>query len=382
MTADGVIYWVQSYTSNSLSEGLCLFQVLQQVLDAGEGIQQFSSGQLCWRPLDDSSSTLPPGQPRQGSTSCTSLRAASAGYCMDQHKWLSWKRLLALAPRQRYLELRGRGGRNGRSEEKRPVNAITLQSVGRERERARSFWVLVLLCPVRRGSTHKLWRVQAQLAAARPRRQNHPPHRHPLPAPHRHRAGVLRAGTGRSINSRYGDKMGDEGLVRRGRSNTGARPPPLGKEAVLAPRRVCSPRERGEADRAIAGPPDGRSRGRGAGRRGWLRGELRGGGGRPRLAAGSGRRVGMRGRQVSVVRPPPLPHFLPPPRRRGLGAGLAGQPAPGAAPPGEGRARKSALPRARQGLPKGAGLGKRAMLLLWQELVCNKSLEHFPCERE
>lgn len=100
---------MQPYISHNLSEGLCLLHVLQQVCNAGEGIQQLSSGQLCWRPLDFSSNTLPPGQPRQESTSCTSLRAASAGYCMDQHKWLSWKRLLALAPRQRYLGL-GEGG--------------------------------------------------------------------------------------------------------------------------------------------------------------------------------------------------------------------------------------------------------------------------------
>lgn len=60
-------------------------------------------------PLDFSSNTLSPGQPRQESTSCTSLRAASAGYCMDQHRWLSWKRPLALAPRQRYLGPGGEG---------------------------------------------------------------------------------------------------------------------------------------------------------------------------------------------------------------------------------------------------------------------------------
>lgn len=116
---------MQAYIGTSLSALLCLLHVIQQVCNAGEAIQPFSSGQLCWTPLDFSSNTLPPGQPRQESTSCTSLRAASAGYCMDQHKWLSWKRLLALAPRQRYLG-RGagvRGGENGRSEENRPVKA-------------------------------------------------------------------------------------------------------------------------------------------------------------------------------------------------------------------------------------------------------------------
>lgn len=161
--------------------------------------------------------------------------------------------------------------------------------------------------------------------------------------------------------------MGGEGLVRRGRSATGARPPLSGKEAVLAPRRVRSSRERAEAEReraGTAGAPGGRWAGRAGG--------------------GVGAEGGDEGKAGLRAAPPvPSPrHFLPPPRRRGLGAGLAGQPAPGAAPPGEGRARKSALPRARQGLAKGAGLGKCAMLLLWQELVCNKSLEHFPCERE
>lgn len=109
MTIDRVIYWVQPYSSSSLWEQLCPLQATRAACDADEGGQQSSSGQVGWRPLDVPSCTLPPGRPRQESTSCTSLRAASAGYCMDQHKWLSWKRLLALAPGRRYLGL-GPGG--------------------------------------------------------------------------------------------------------------------------------------------------------------------------------------------------------------------------------------------------------------------------------
>lgn len=183
MTTDRVIYWVQPYISHSLSKRLCLLHVIQPVCNAGEGIQQFSSGQLCWRPLDFSSNTLPPGQPRQESTSCTSLRAASAGYCMDQHKWLSWKRLLALAPRQRYLGFGGAGETGALWRETTRKCNFNSQS-GEKGDRARSFWVLVLPFPVVRGSAHKLWRVRVQLAVVRLRKQRNPPHSHPLPAPH------------------------------------------------------------------------------------------------------------------------------------------------------------------------------------------------------
>lgn len=84
--------------------------------DALRGFRGSPQGSFAGYHFDFSSNTWSPGQPRQESTSCTSLRAASAGYCMDQHRWLSWKRLLALAPRRRYLGLGG--GRNGRLGEK------------------------------------------------------------------------------------------------------------------------------------------------------------------------------------------------------------------------------------------------------------------------
>lgn len=100
---------MQPSISSSLWEQLCPLHATRAACDADEGGQQSSSGQVGRSPLDVPSRTLPPGRPRQESTSCTSLRAASAGYCMDQHKWLSWRRLLALAPGRRYLGL-GLGG--------------------------------------------------------------------------------------------------------------------------------------------------------------------------------------------------------------------------------------------------------------------------------
>lgn len=158
---------------------------MQAACDEGEGTQWLSSGQLCWKPLDFSSNTLSPGQPRQESTSCTSLGAASAGYCMDQHRWLSWKRLLALALRQRYLGLGGREKGALWREMTRKCNSDS-QS-GENGNGQRSFSVLVSFFFLTRGSTHELWQVQVQLTANSPSKAKKPapppPTALPAPAP-------------------------------------------------------------------------------------------------------------------------------------------------------------------------------------------------------
>lgn len=70
-------------------------------------------------------------------------------------------------------------------------------------------------------------------------------------------------------------------------------------------------------------------------------------------------------------------------RRQGLSARSAEQPAPGMRLPvrveeGGGKVCGEVTAREMQGFRKGTRVGDCAMLLLWQDLACNKSLEHFP----
>lgn len=110
--------------------------------------------------------------------------------------------------------------------------------------------------------------------------------------------------------------------------------------------------------------------------------------GRSRGAAGAPRRGerGERGERENgkaKADPGDALHFPLLCQRQGLSAGSAEQPAPGMRLPvrveggGGGKVCREVAAREKQGFRKGTRLGNCAMLL-WQDLVCNKSLEHFP----
>lgn len=185
--------------------------------------------------------------------------------------------------------------------------------------------------------------------------------------------------------------MGDEDFVRLGRNNTGAPPPLLGKESAVAPGLVVfyiprnSPNDRNNAREGGGG----RRRGPGALRGAPGEAAAGGGGGRARCGApGEGE-----GRSPGCAPPFFLLLLLP-----GGGGSVRGSPPPGLRVPARGRAKRGwgeekcvgklqlggkRKKKKRQRVSEGARLGKCVpCFLLWQELVCNKSPEHFPCERE
>lgn len=253
MTSEGVIYWVQPYISSSLWEQLCPLHTTRAACDADEGGQQSSSGQVGRSPLDVPSRTLPPGRPRQESTSCTSLRAASAGYCMDQHKWLSWRRLLALAPGRRYLRL-GLGGhrlRRGNAPQRPGSSRPGGSGTGRGAP-ASAFPPVPPAAPTNFAGA--AGRLQSRGRAGRCRPQ-------PRLAVERGDPGTKRGGESAAAArpaALPGSGGGEEG-ARCGGGRPGAPREPVGAASRLLWRRATSPWSSSREGERAPGPPDGYS---------------------------------------------------------------------------------------------------------------------------